>query len=76
MHKILTVKDNYEETDMTKETLQQMVEKELKKVKSLKKSLPTNIYRGLIRKDAKLPEFYGLPKVHKPGIPIRPVVAA
>ena len=42
---ILTVKDNYEETDMTKETLQQMVEKELKKVKSLRKSLPTNIYR-------------------------------
>ena len=35
---ILTVKDNYEETDMTKETLQQMVEKELKKVKSLRKA--------------------------------------
>ena len=73
---ILTVGENYEETDMSKEVLQQIVEKELKKVKSLKASLPTDIYKGLIRKNAKLPEFYGLPKTHKPGTPMRPVVAA
>ena len=45
-------------------------------MKSLKANLPIDIYKGLIRKNAKLPEFYGLPKTHKPGIPIRPVVAA
>ena len=62
---ILTVGENYEETDMSKDVLQQIVEKELKKVRSLKASLPTDIYKGLIRKNAKLPEFYGLPKTQE-----------
>ena len=52
-------------TEMTREILQKKVEEELKKG-NLKKTLPAEVYGGLLRKDARLPEFYGLPKYTKP----------
>ena len=39
-------------------------------------SLPDEVYQGLFPKNTCLPEFYGLPKIHKVGAPLRPVVAA
>ena len=72
---ILADTDTYEITDMSSETLEGIVCKELKKIKGLK-TLPLEIYNGLFPKDSKLPEFYGLPKIHKENNPLRPVVAA
>ena len=73
---ILEDTENYEFIDMTSDCLESRVEQELKKIKPLKDKLPRNLYRELFPKNTRLPEFYGLPKVHKPGTPLRPVVAA
>ena len=72
---ILADTETYEKTDMTAETLEKIVSKELKKIKGLK-SLPQDVYKGLFPTDTRLPEFYGLPKIHKENAPLRPVVAA
>ena len=73
---ILDDSSNYERTDMTAQKLEERVANHLKGISNLKKNLPGAIYSGLFPCDTKLPEFYGLPKIHKPGAPLRPVVAA
>ena len=32
-------------------------------------------YKMLYSSDGLCPRFYGLPKIHKPGIPLRPIVS-
>ena len=56
--KILGDAGNYEESDVTAKTLEERVTKELMKIKTLKQSLPTDLYKGLFPKDTRLPEFY------------------
>ena len=73
---ILDNKENYEESEMTADALEELVTKKLKRIKGLKERLPPNIYKGIFPVGTRLPEFYGLPKVHKEGTPLRPVVAA
>ena len=73
---ILSDEDNYEQSDMTPELLEKRVADSVKKLKNLKRALPENVYSGLFPKDTRFPEFYGLPKTHKPDAPLRPVVAA
>ena len=75
VEQILGDVESYEESDMTADALEKNVREGLKWVTSLK-NLPTSVYQGLFPKDTRLPEFYGLPKVHKLGMPLRPVVAA
>ena len=70
---ILSDEDNNEQSDMTPELLEKMV---VDSVKNLKRALPDDVYSGLFLKDTRFPEFYGLPKTHKPDAPLRPVVAA
>ena len=41
-----------------------------------KDSLSTNFYRILHPSASTCPKFYGLPKIHKPNIPLRPIVAS
>ena len=48
----------------------------LKAVQNLRQVIPPGVYHGLFPQNTRLPEFYGLPKTHKPGVPLRPVVAA
>ena len=73
---ILSNKENYEESTVTAENLEKLLATELKKMKGLKQTLPPDMYRGLFQQDSRLPEFYGLPKIHKAEAPLRPVVAA
>ena len=35
-----------------------------------------NTYRRLYPRGAGLPKYYGLPKVHKPGMPLRPIISS
>ena len=37
-------------------------------------SLDENTKKKLIPKDTSVPRIYGLPKIHKDGVPIRPIV--
>ena len=41
-----------------------------------KKDFPKKLLEAVTPRHTSLPTFYGLPKVHKQGIPLRPVVAA
>ena len=41
--------------------------------KADKISVPT--YKMLYNSDGLCPHFYGLPKIHKPGIPLKPIVS-
>ncbi len=47
-------------------------------IKPLKESgdLPIDIYRKIYPTSTELPKFYGLPKIHKPSVPLRPIVAS
>ena len=38
--------------------------------------LKDEVYRGLYPTSAGSPKFYGLPKIHKPGIPLRPIISS
>jgi hypothetical protein len=38
--------------------------------------LPTEVKRKLTPYHSKLPHLYGLPKIHKPDIPLRPIVSS
>ena len=47
----------------------------LKAIKS-KGGITEELYRRLYPTGAGSPEFYGLPKIHKPGMPLRPIVSS
>ena len=38
--------------------------------------LKDDLYRRLYPTGAVSPKFYGLPKIHKPGIPLRPIISS
>ncbi|KAG8235755.1 hypothetical protein J437_LFUL015376 [Ladona fulva] len=40
------------------------------------RNLPPETYKGLLPQAPAPPRLYGLPKVHKPGTPLRPIVSA
>lgn len=48
-----------------------------REIRSLIKSsdIPPETQKRLIPKESKPPRMYGLPKVHKPGVPLRPIVS-
>ena len=35
-----------------------------------------NVYRRLYPTEASTPKYYGLPKVHKEGVPLRPIISS
>ena len=47
----------------------------LKSIKS-KGGISEELYRRLYPTGAGSPKFYGLPKIHKPGMPLRPIVSS
>ena len=47
----------------------------LKKIKA-NGGLKDELYRRLYPTGAGSPKFYGLPKIHKPGIPLRPIISS
>ena len=72
---ILANTEDYELADMTPEGLEQVLTNVLKRTRNLK-NLPPDVYNGLFPRKTSLPQFYGLPKIHKADAPLRPVVAA
>ena len=47
----------------------------LKSIKS-KRGMTEDLYKRLYPTGAGSPKFYGLPKIHKPGMPLRPIVSS
>ena len=47
----------------------------LKTIKT-KSGLGTNIYKSMYPTGCVPPKFYGLPKIHKPDTPLRPIVSS
>ncbi|XP_018574499.1 uncharacterized protein LOC108913431 [Anoplophora glabripennis] len=39
-------------------------------------NIPKELHRSLIQTDSRTPQLYCLPKIHKPNIPLRPIVSA
>ena len=72
---ILADTESYELTNMETEGLEKKISDTLREIKSLK-NLPRSIQKTLAPKETRLPEFYGLPKIHKHNSPLRPVIAA
>ncbi|KXJ11975.1 hypothetical protein AC249_AIPGENE14176 [Exaiptasia diaphana] len=51
-------------------------EKDLKShLSKLKEKLPESVYKAINTTDGITPRFYGLPKIRKDGIPLRPIVS-
>jgi hypothetical protein len=63
---------------LTKDPTQSHERKITKALKNLERidEIPTQLYRRLKPTGSKPPLFYGLPKIHKVGIPLRPIVAS
>ena len=59
--------------DPTKTTTTR-INNQLKKLKDQHK-LSSNLYHRIRPSDANIAKFYGLPKIHKPAIPLRPIVS-
>ena len=54
----------------------QKMERKLSQILGKNKDLiPQTKYRQLIQHYSKLPHIYGLPKIHKNGIPLRPIAS-
>ena len=47
-------------------------------LKQLKKDklIDLNLYNSLVNLEPQTPYFFGLPKLHKPGVPLRPIIGA
>ena len=61
------------DADPTKTTTTR-INAQLKKLKDQHK-LSANLYHHIRPSDASIAKFYGLPKIHKPTIPLRPIVS-
>ena len=57
------------------QTFETKIRKTLKNLERIDE-LPTQLYRRLKPTGSKPPLFYGLPKIHKVDIPLRPIVAS
>ena len=44
--------------------------------KTLQNKIPDDYLRKILSQHSRTAEFYGLPKTHKPGNPLRPIVSA
>ena len=62
---------------LNKDPTKSIKKKCLDKLQSLKKNnhLDQTLYNRLKPTDSPAPQFYGLPKIHKPDVPIRPIVS-
>lgn len=49
---------------------------DLLKTAKYKKHISHTIYKQLVITNSVTPKFYGLPKIHKPNIPLRPIVSS
>ena len=61
-------------TDLTMRLKNKMINL-LKSIKS-KGGITEELYKRLYPTGAGSPKFYGLPKIHKPGMPLRPIVSS
>ena len=65
--------ENYERCEVTIEELDKHTRAVISKITTNKVPAPLN--NALLPRNSRMSQFYGLPKDHKPGLPLRPVVS-
>ena len=74
VNEMLENADNYERCcQMKVENLDKITRSTIKRIASGK--LPAALYNSLLPSNSRMSQFYGLPKDHKVGLPLRPVVS-
>ena len=70
--------DTYTYTRIKKDPTAKYKTQLVDKLKALKdeEAIDNKLYRQLYPTTSVVPKFYGLPKVHKPSCPLRPIVAS
>ena len=66
--------ENYESCQLKVEELDKMARSTIDRITSGK--LPTALHNALLPSNSRMSRFYGLPKDHKQGLPLRPVVSS
>ena len=63
---------------LTTEPTMRLKNKMISILKSIKSEggMTEELYKRLYPTEAGSPKFYGLPKIHKPGMPLRPIVSS
>ena len=76
-HELLDDNNVYEKLDTKIDHIRMLRGKVITKLKNLHKAKRLNIeeWKALRPNEGAIPRFYGLPKVHKTGIPPRPIVS-
>ena len=75
MEKAEAIVNTYQRTTKNPTTRLEEDTKKLMKV-TLKDKIPDDYVQRLLPQHTRTAEFYGLPKTHKPGNPLRPIVSA
>ncbi|XP_065176129.1 uncharacterized protein LOC135805933 [Sycon ciliatum] len=70
---ILECRDSYERCDVKVEDLGKHTRKKVAEITQHK--LPQPLAKAILPHNSRPSQFYGLPKDHKPGLPLRPVVS-
>jgi hypothetical protein len=70
------VKDEKTYTQLSKDPTQKYRNKLIKELRSLKKDVPEYLYWQMYPSGVIPPRIYGLPKIHKPSVPLRPIVSS
>ena len=70
-----SIVNTYEAVDKNPTTKLEEETKSLMK-KTLRNKIPDDYLRKILPQHCRTAEFYGLPKTHKPGNPLRPIVSA
>ena len=72
-HKLLESQDSYDKLEINADRLDENTKAFLKDTNPEK--LPPALERAVTPQHSRIPQFYGLPKDHKTGLPVRPVVS-
>ena len=73
--KVAAMLDNLEDYERCQVKVEELDKRAKGVIKIIEGKLPTALSKAIIPGNSRMSQFYGLPKDHKPGLPLRPVVS-